>query len=98
MAGVSRSAALVLGYLVKHHAMPLAAAFALVRSARPCVRPNSGFFRQLIDWEQRHLGGCSVRMVEHPYLAAPIPDVYEADYKNTFQFHSKYSNRTFGGR
>lgn len=97
VAGVSRSAALVLGYLVKHRAMPLADAFALVRAARPCVRPNSGFFRQLIDWEQRHLGVRSVSMVHHPALSAPIPDVYEADYRNTFQFISKYS-RALAGR
>ncbi|KAK3917765.1 Dual specificity protein phosphatase 18 [Frankliniella fusca] len=94
VAGVSRSAALVLGYLVKHRAMPLADAFALVRAARPCVRPNSGFFRQLIDWEQRCLGVRSVSMVHHPALGAPIPDVYEADYRNTFQFISKYSRRS----
>lgn len=98
VAGVSRSAALVLGYLVKHRATPLADAFALVRAARPCVRPNSGFFRQLIDWEQRHLGERSVSMVHHPALSAPIPDVYEADYRNTFQFINKYSNRTLCGR
>lgn len=98
VAGVSRSAAMVLGYLVKHRAMSLADAFALLRAARPAVRPNSGFFRQLIDWELRQLGTSSVSMVHHPALAAPIPDVYEADYRNTFQFISKYSGRTISGR
>lgn len=98
LAGVSRSAAMVLGYLVKHHAMPLASAFALVRAARPAARPNSGFCRQLIDWERLHLGVETVRMVEHPALAAPIPDVYLEDYRNTLLFHNKYSNRACGGR
>lgn len=98
LAGVSRSAAMVLGYLVKHRAMPLAEAFALVRAARPMARPNSGFFRQLIDWEHHHLGVVTVSMVEHPALGAPIPDVYLEDYRNTFLFHSKYSGRACGGR
>lgn len=98
LAGVSRSAAMVLGYLVKHRNMPLADAFALVRAARPTARPNSGFFRQLIDWERLHLGIETVSMVEHPALAAAIPDVYLEDYRNTLLFHSKYSGRTCGAR
>eukprot|EP00096_Caligus_rogercresseyi_P014373 TRINITY_DN6882_c0_g1_i3.p1 TRINITY_DN6882_c0_g1~~TRINITY_DN6882_c0_g1_i3.p1 ORF type:complete len:155 (-),score=48.54 TRINITY_DN6882_c0_g1_i3:100-564(-) len=51
-AGVSRSACLVLAYLMRHHGMPLASAFQKVKSIRPAVRPNNGFVHQLTLWEE----------------------------------------------
>ncbi|KAL0192110.1 hypothetical protein M9458_010406, partial [Cirrhinus mrigala] len=47
-AGVSRSAALCLAYLMKHRRLTLTEAHTLLKSHRPIVRPNSGFWRQLI--------------------------------------------------
>ncbi|GLH15795.1 Dual specificity protein phosphatase Mpk3 [Gryllus bimaculatus] len=81
VAGVSRSAALCLAFLVKHLRMPLRKAFAHLRARRPCVRPNAGFFRQLIDFERRTLGAASVAMLTHKALC--IPDVYEPEYRAT---------------
>ena len=63
VAGVSRSAAIVIAYLMKHKRLPLREAFTLVRARRPFIRPNVGFWRQLIDYEQRLFGSTSVRMV-----------------------------------
>lgn len=51
--GRSRSAAMVLGYLVAHHGLTLEEALYQLRQARPHVQPNRGFLRQLRDFEHR---------------------------------------------
>lgn len=53
--GVSRSTSLVLAYLMKYKNMSLKNAFDFVASRRPCVRPNPGFWRQLLDYEKKLL-------------------------------------------
>lgn len=60
LAGRSRSAALVLAYLVKHLDLSLRSAFLHLRACRPAVRPNSGFFSQLIEFERQIRGSTSV--------------------------------------
>uniref|UniRef100_A0A8C9L1X4 Dual specificity phosphatase 21 n=1 Tax=Pavo cristatus TaxID=9049 RepID=A0A8C9L1X4_PAVCR len=62
-AGVSRSATVCIAYLMKHHAMSLASAHAWVRSCRPIIRPNNGFWRQLIHYEYVLFGINTVHMV-----------------------------------
>ncbi|XP_048835360.1 dual specificity protein phosphatase 19a [Brienomyrus brachyistius] len=49
-AGVSRSAAIVIGYLMSREGLAFDAAFALVKAARPAIRPNLGFYEQLKDY------------------------------------------------
>ncbi|XP_054262778.1 dual specificity phosphatase 28 [Macrosteles quadrilineatus] len=93
VAGVSRSAAIVLAYLVKHQRLPLHDAFTHLRACRPAVRPNTGFFRQLIEFEQQTMGTTSVDMVFNSAARTHIPDVYEPDYQNTLCF---LNNRNFG--
>jgi atypical dual specificity phosphatase len=66
-AGISRSCSLVLAYLMKNRNHDLRSAFNLVKKSRRVVRPNNGFFQNLIDYERSILGDdrCpSVRMVE----------------------------------
>lgn len=46
-AGVSRSAAVLAGYLMQTRGMTYDEAVALIRAGRPRVRPNAGFQRQL---------------------------------------------------
>ena len=41
--GVSRSATIVIAYLMSDHAMPLDAAILLTRKARNSIYPNPGF-------------------------------------------------------
>lgn len=53
LVGVSRSTSLLLAYLMKHRGMSLKTAFDLVSSKRSVVRPNPGFWRQLIDYEKK---------------------------------------------
>ncbi|KAH9279179.1 Dual specificity protein phosphatase 14 [Echinococcus granulosus] len=62
MAGVSRSATMVLAYLVKHQGMSLFEAYKYVLSIRPCIHPNIGFWRQLIAYEEAHRGYRSMRI------------------------------------
>ncbi|XP_075855351.1 dual specificity protein phosphatase 21 [Microcebus murinus] len=51
VAGVSRSVALCLTYLVKYHSMSLLDAHTWTKSCRPIIRPNNGFWEQLINYE-----------------------------------------------
>lgn len=51
MAGISRSATIVIGYLMISKGISLSAAFAHVKSARPCINPNDGFLRTLEELE-----------------------------------------------
>ncbi|XP_043245820.1 dual specificity protein phosphatase 14-like [Amphibalanus amphitrite] len=82
VAGVSRSASLVLAHQVKHAGLSLREAFARVRARRRVVRPNTGFFAALVEYERRVRGAASVRMVPHPAGGAElIPDVYEVEYR-----------------
>ncbi|XP_031448016.1 dual specificity protein phosphatase 18 isoform X1 [Phasianus colchicus] len=81
-AGVSRSATVCIAYLMKHHAMSLASAHAWVRSCRPIIRPNNGFWRQLIHYEYLLFGINTVHMVHSPF--GMIPDIYEREARMMF--------------
>lgn len=100
VAGVSRSAALCLAYLMKYERMTLRKAFVHLRSKRPSVRPNTGFFRQLIAYERRLFGRSSVDMVRIPSgdTGHLIPDVYEPDYRQTLLFEQRYGRQLTNGR
>ena len=50
-AGVSRAPTIVIAYLMKKFNMHLKEAFDLVKSVRPCVRPNDGFMKILKQYE-----------------------------------------------
>ncbi|KAH9397853.1 Dual specificity protein phosphatase 14 [Tyrophagus putrescentiae] len=72
LAGVSRSATLVLAYLLKYTTLSLHQAFVHLHSIRPCVRPNIGFFRQLIEWELRLRGGIASTQLVTLYRSAKV--------------------------
>ncbi|KAL7749651.1 RNA recognition motif-containing protein [Sorochytrium milnesiophthora] len=55
-AGVSRSATIVLVYLMQRMGMTLAEAFDLTFKKRPIIRPNEGFGRKLQQLEQQIFG------------------------------------------
>ncbi|KAI5119809.1 hypothetical protein M0805_006942 [Coniferiporia weirii] len=48
--GISRSAAIVIAYLIWSKGMDYDDAFGLVKSRRRCVKPNSGFEKTLREW------------------------------------------------
>lgn len=89
VAGVSRSATLCMVYLLKHERMTLRQAYHYVKSARPIIRPNLGFWRQMIDYERRLRGAATVSMVETTQTDVAIPDVYCSELKRKLaQNHS----------
>lgn len=51
--GRSRSATIVLAYLMARRQMRLADALAFLKQIRPQIEPNSGFHRQLQAYEQQ---------------------------------------------
>nr|CDQ02921.1 Bm3606, isoform a [Brugia malayi] len=78
VAGVSRSATICLAFLTKYRCRSLRDAYFLMVSKRPLVRPNIGFWRQLIQFEQeiKH-APASVRMIYDEAQADHLlPDVY----------------------
>lgn len=82
MAGVSRSASIVLAYLMKYQNMTLRDAYHLLKARRPIIQPNVGFFRQLMDYEKRLFGKGTVHLVSS--AAGAIPDVYRNDSRGGF--------------
>jgi len=53
MAGVSRSATVVIAHLMRHMRWSLLEAYTMVVSKRSIVQPNIGFWKQLIQLEQQ---------------------------------------------
>lgn len=62
-AGRSRSPVLIMAYLMRFQGLSLRQAHELVLEQRPFIRPNAGFWRQLVDYERTLFGRTSVRMV-----------------------------------
>ena len=52
MAGVSRSASVMISYFMWKYNMTMVDAMAAVKEKRPCIRPNDGFLLQLIEFEK----------------------------------------------
>ncbi|XP_014354563.1 dual specificity protein phosphatase 18-like [Latimeria chalumnae] len=75
VAGVSRSASLCMAYLMKYERISLLEAHRWVKSRRPIVRPNAGFWRQLMEYEHQLFGKNSVKMVSSPM--GVVPDIYD---------------------
>jgi len=63
-AGVSRSATIVLGYLLTFNNMTLREAHDHLKAARPVIRPNNGFWRQLVELEVELKGVSSIVLIE----------------------------------
>lgn len=81
VAGVSRSATLCIVYLMKYRHLTLLEAYNYVKSRRPRIKPNCGFFKQLIQYEEELYGKSTVRMVYNEYVQMSIPEVYEGQYR-----------------
>ena len=80
--GVSRSSTIVLLYLMKYKMMTLCDAYQLLRERRSTVRPNIGFWAQLIAYENGLFGGKgSVQMITLP-SGHMFPSVYKKEFKN----------------
>ena len=73
--GVSRSATPCITYLMKFHNVCLLEAYNWVKAQRPVIRPNIGFWRQLIDYKRQLFGKSTVKMVRTPYSI--VLDIYK---------------------
>lgn len=89
VAGISRSASLCIAYLMKYQKMTLDQAYYHVKKRRPVIRPNVGFWRQLIEFERRLFGKNTVKMI--PSGIGPIPDIYKEETRNMVWFPSSSS-------
>ena len=78
--GISRSSSLVLAYLVRYENMTLLDAHTLVKSKRLFIRPNAGFWEQLVQYEKEILGSNTVTMMR--YGGKPVASVYQEEYSN----------------
>lgn len=54
--GISRSAAIIIAYLMRDRGMSYDEALQAVKSKRMCVKPNIGFERTLRNWEKELVG------------------------------------------
>ena len=72
--GISRSATICLAYFLKHTEMTLREASYFLTGKNPKVRPNPGFFRQLIRFEEELRGCATVKIILFPM--GSVPDVY----------------------
>jgi len=71
--GRSRSATMILAYLVTHQGYSLKDAYLHVRSKRSIIAPNIGFWKQLVEYEKKIRGENSVNMLETGI--GPWPDI-----------------------
>ncbi|KAM8822231.1 dual specificity protein phosphatase 14-like [Synchiropus picturatus] len=71
-AGRSRSAAVVMAHLMRCEGLSLSQAHRRLLERRPFVRPNVGFWRQLMALEQRLFGSASVQMSATPAGVLPV--------------------------
>lgn len=69
-AGQSRSAALVIAFLMASQGMGLMQAWAATRAARPCAQPNAGFLRQLARYGKSLGCGCTAATIDGPHTSA----------------------------
>ncbi|KYR00214.1 putative protein tyrosine phosphatase [Tieghemostelium lacteum] len=51
-AGVSRSSTILIAFLMNQFSLSLQESIQLVKNARPSIRPNYGFYKQLEDYEK----------------------------------------------
>lgn len=92
VAGVSRSASICLAYLMKYHKLTLLESYNYLKLRRPRIKPNCGFFKQLIEYEKQLFGCNTVHTVYNEFVQMEIPDVYDSDYRPITSFSKKSKN------
>ncbi|EFN89511.1 Serine/threonine/tyrosine-interacting protein [Harpegnathos saltator] len=67
-AGISRSAALVLAYLMETYGLSQIQAYAIVQQRRFCINPNEGFMTQLREYEPIYQAQKTLRNGQQSYV------------------------------
>ncbi|EPQ19110.1 Dual specificity protein phosphatase 18 [Myotis brandtii] len=80
-AGISRSATVCIAFLMKYRSLSLLEAHTWTKACRPIIRPNMGFWEQLIQYEFKLFAKNTVRMIDSP--VGKIPDVYQKELRLT---------------
>ncbi|XP_073465027.1 serine/threonine/tyrosine-interacting protein [Aquarana catesbeiana] len=62
-AGISRSAALVIAYIMETFGIKYRDAFTYVQERRFCINPNAGFVHQLQEYEAIYLAKLTIKMM-----------------------------------
>ncbi|XP_019898085.1 dual specificity protein phosphatase 18 [Esox lucius] len=73
-AGMSRSPALIMAYLMRYRGVTLCRAHKWVQECRPYVRLNAGFWAQLLEYERRLYGRNTVK------VATPMPPLTQLSW------------------
>ncbi|CAH2329012.1 serine threonine tyrosine-interacting [Pelobates cultripes] len=69
-AGISRSAALVIAYIMETFGIKYREAFTYVQERRFCINPNAGFVHQLQEYEAIYLAKLTIKMMRPLSLQA----------------------------
>ncbi|XP_018587625.1 dual specificity protein phosphatase 18-like [Scleropages formosus] len=85
-AGISRSPALVIAYLMRYKKLTLHQAHEWVVSCRPFVRPNVGFWRQLLHYEKVLCGNNTVKMAATSLGVLPKVKDSQDSYNSCLNF------------
>uniref|UniRef100_A0A0G4HDE9 protein-tyrosine-phosphatase n=1 Tax=Chromera velia CCMP2878 TaxID=1169474 RepID=A0A0G4HDE9_9ALVE len=100
-AGISRSAMLVIAYLMSRRSMSLREAFFLVKEKRPNVGPNETFFSKLQEYEEHLLRQRGTLTAGEEYRSSFDRDDYLIDTLCAMGFSqetAKASVKNSGGR
>ncbi|XP_050310442.1 dual specificity protein phosphatase 21 [Anthonomus grandis grandis] len=89
VAGISRSATVCIAYLMRYCNLTLLEAYNYVKLRRPKIRPNCGFFEQLIAYEKKLFFNNTISMVFNEFIQMNIPEVYNQDYEIIKSFRYK---------
>ena len=73
---------MVIAYLMRHEGKSLKEAYEFVKSKRSLIKPNYGFWAQLVDYEYHLRAVNTVTMVV--YKGMSVPDVYEEELKRLY--------------
>ncbi|KAG8449190.1 hypothetical protein GDO86_016026 [Hymenochirus boettgeri] len=71
-AGISRSAAVVIAYIMETFGLKYRDAFTYVQERRFCINPNAGFVHQLQEYEAIYLAKLTIKMMSPLQLGRPL--------------------------
>ena len=79
-----RSATIVLCYLMKYKDMTLIDAHSFLKKKRSLIRPNLGFWANLVDYEYCLFQKNTVNMIKFKEGWEKIPDIYSDQFKRLY--------------
>uniref|UniRef100_A0A8D2IRX7 Serine/threonine/tyrosine interacting protein n=1 Tax=Varanus komodoensis TaxID=61221 RepID=A0A8D2IRX7_VARKO len=90
-AGISRSAALVIAYIMETFGVKYRDAFTYVQERRFCINPNAGFVHQLQEYEAIYLAKLTIQMMSPRQLERSL-SVTAGSLKRTHEEDEEIGN------